>query len=199
MKTIEIAEQDFIQMKEELDSLKKLVSENMKLNDSYIRRSMQKKVKEMTHFLTRITVLGLLLLIIFPILFFYYYHASLAFIIVSELMITFFLLANVFMYSPVYYLNLTHESMVEATRRISRFKRQYTYWPCIGFPVVGLWSAWFMYEIYTGSGYDNGQFIGLCFGILFGAVIGGISGWRNNQKIVRKANEVLEEIETLRS
>ncbi len=194
MKTLEVPESEYIQMKAELEFLKKSVSENMKLNDSAIRRSMQKKVDEMNRFSMSILIVGFLTMCIMPSVFhrFSFYHISDAFIIASELMLLFCMIATVVIHSSVRHLDFAHESLVEVATRISRFKRQYVLWPRIGIPMVTLWLGWFLYEIYTGMSH-NSEFIFLCSGVLCGAVLGGSIGWCNNRKIIRKADEVLRE------
>lgn len=184
-------------MKAELQALKQLVSENMQLKESAIRQAMQKKADEMNCFAMRIIILSLAMMCIIPSTFYRLYYVSTAFIIATELMMLFCIIATVVMHYPVRSLDFAHESLVDAADRMSRFKRQYVRWPRIGIPMVALWLGWLMYEIYIGMGYENPEFFFLCTGLLCGTIIGGSIGFRLNRRIVRKADEVLEEIRHL--
>lgn len=197
MKTVEIAEQEYMQMKEELDSLKKMVSENMKLNDSAIRRAMQRKADEMGRHALRIVVLCLVMMCVIPPIFHRAYQVSTAFLIASELMMLICLVATVLMHNPVRELDFASGSLVEVADRMSRFKRQYVRWPCIGMPMLVVWLGWLLYEIHAGMNYEKTEFVFFCSGLLGGAVLGGFIGWRLNRRMVRKADEVLEEIRHL--
>ena len=194
MKTIETPEAEFIQMKAELQALKQLVSENMQLNESAIRQAMQRKADEMSLFAMRIIIMCLVMMCFMPAVFHRFYHITAAFIIASELMMLVCIIATVVMHYPVRSLDFAHGNLVDVADRMSRFKRQYVRWPRIGIPMVVVWLSWLMYEIYIGMGYENQEFLILCAGLLCGALIGGTLGFRMNRHMVRKADEVLEEI-----
>lgn len=194
MENIEAPNAEFIQMKAELQALKQLVSENMQLNESAIRRAMQRKADEMSGFAMRIIILSLVMMCFMPSFFYRFYHISLAFIIASELMMLVCIVATIVMHKPVRSLDFAHGSLVDVADRMSRFKRQYVRWPRIGIPMVALWLGWLMYEIYVGMGCENPEFLFLCTGLLCGAIIGGSIGLHLNRRMVRKADEVLEEI-----
>lgn len=184
-------------MKAELQALKQLVSENMHLNESAIRQAMQRKADEMSGFAMRIIIMSLVMMCIIPTTFHRFYHISAAFIIASELMMLVCIVATIVMHNPVRSLDFAHGSLVDVADRMSRFKRQYVRWPRIGIPMVALWLGWLMYEIYTDMGYENPEFLFLCTGLLCGALIGGSIGFRLNRRMVRKADEVLQEIARL--
>ena len=197
MKTLEVPESEYIQMKEELESLKKLVSENLKLNEPAIRQAMQRKADEISGFALRIIILCQAMMCVIPSTFFRFYHVSSAFVIASELMMLVCIVATVVMHYPVRSLDCARGSLVDVADRMSRFKRQYARWPRIGIPMVTLWLGWLMYEIYTGMGYENQEFFFLCTGLLCGAVLGGSIGFRMNRRMVRKADDVLEEVKQI--
>ena len=197
MKTVEAFELEFIQMKAELQALKQLVSENMQLNESAIRRAMQRKADEINWFAMRIIIMCLIMMCCMPTIFYKFYHVATAFILASELMMLMCIVATVVMHAPVRSLDFAHGNLVDVADRMSRFKRQYARWPRIGIPMVALWLGWLMYEIYTGMGYENQEFFFLCTGLLCGAVLGGSIGFRMNRRLMRKADEVLEEIRLL--
>ena len=198
MKSIEIPEAEFIQMKAELQSLKQLVSENMKLNESAIRQAMQRKADEMSLFAMRIIIMCLVMMCFMPAVFHRFYHITTAFIIATELMMLICIIATVVMHYPVRSLDFARGNLVEVADRMSRFKRQYVRWPRIGIPMVTVWLGWLMYEIYIGTGHENPEFFFLCTGLLCGAIIGGSIGFRMNRRMVRKADEVLEEIRKMK-
>ena len=198
MKTIETPEAEFIQMKAELQALKQLVSENMQLNESAIRQAMQRKADEMSLFAMRIIIMCLVMMCFMPAVFHRFYHITAAFIIASELMMLICIIATVVMHYPVRSLDFAHGNLVDVADRMSRFKRQYVRWPRIGIPMVAVWLGWLMYEIYIGTGYENHEFLILCAGLLCGALIGGTLGFRMNRHMVRKADEVLEEIRKMK-
>ncbi len=197
MKTLEVPESEYIQMKEELGSLKKLVSENMKLNESAIRQAMQRKADDMDRFALRIILMCSVMMCFMPSVFHRFYHVATAFIIATELMMLVCIIATVVMHAPVRSLDFAHGSLVDVADRMSRFKRQYVRWPRIGIPMVILWLGWLMYEIYIGTGYEESEFFFLCIGLLSGALVGGSIGFRMNRRMVRKADEVLDEIRHL--
>ncbi|MDE6492975.1 MAG: hypothetical protein K2O66_00880 [Bacteroidales bacterium] len=197
MKTVENPEQEYIQMKAELDALKKLVSENMKLNESAIRRTMQQKAGEIDRFALRIMILSLVNMFIIPSFFHRFYHVSSVFIVATELMMLFCIIATFLMHNPVRHLDFARGNLLEVAERMSRFKRQYIRWPRIGLPMVILWLGWLMYEIYIGMGYERPVFFFLCAGLLCGAAVGGTVGLHFNRRMVCKADEILMEAEQL--
>ncbi|MCM1530823.1 MAG: hypothetical protein NC048_01235 [Bacteroides sp.] len=193
MKSIEIPESEYAQMKEELASLKKLVSENMEVSEPAIRRSMERKTDEINRSSTVIKVMALAMMCILPATLHNTLHVSAAFIIASELMMLFCLLATVVMHAPIRRLDFACDNLVDVARTMSRFKRQYVHWPRIGVPMIILWLGWLFYEIYTVNGQDRTDFLIIGAGILCGALIGAFLGFRMNRHVIRKADEVLQE------
>lgn len=193
MKPEEISESEYLQMKAELDSLKQMVSENIKLNEQAIRRLMQNKADELTRFAVRLSLLALAAMFLIPFAFYHFYHVSVAFIIATELMMTVCILATAAIHAPVYRLDFANGSLVEAANKVNRFKRLYMRWPYLGIPMVILWIVWLLYEIYSGTSYNREQVLILGASILCGAIIGGAIGIYNNRRMVRKADEILDE------
>lgn len=60
-----------------------------------------------------------------------------------------------------------------------------------------LWVAWLLIELYSGMEYDRTTFFITGAGVLCGAVLGGFIGMNLNRHVIRKADEVLEEIHRL--
>lgn len=197
MKPSETSETEYTRMKAELDSLKRLVSENMKLNETSIRHAMKGKADEMNRFALRTIALSLVAMCLIPSVFHGLYTVSTAFIIASEVMMLFCILATLLMHIPVRQLDFARDSLVEVANKMSRFKRQYVRWPLVGIPMVMLWVAWLLIELYSGMEYDKTTFFITGTGVLCGAVLGGFIGMNLNRHVIRKADEVLDEIQRL--
>lgn len=199
MKPSETSETEYAQMKAELDSLKRLVSENMNLNENAMRHAMKGKADEMNRSAMRIIALSLVTMCCMPSILLRFCHASTVFIIASEAMMLFCILATLLMHMPVRQLNFAYDSLVEVANRMSRFRQQYVRWPLIGIPMVILWLAWLMLELYSGMEYDRTSVLFTGAGVLCGAVLGGFIGMNLNRHVIRKADEVLEEIHRLKA
>jgi Na+/glutamate symporter len=60
-----------------------------------------------------------------------------------------------------------------------------------------IWVGWMVYEMVNAIGIESPTAIGFYCGAGVGVMIGGLIGARINRKVVRKANEILSQIEEL--
>ena len=182
-------------MRNQMNTLKKKLSEQEIVSDRLIRRSMKKTASNINRVYTIAMVAGLLMI---P-------YTYWVFIKLCDFSVAFWLFTCVFMLICVgatYYnslnisdANMMTNNLLDVRRRMARAKKFDAYWLFFGVPLVLLFIGWFMYEAYQNNGYsfDNGLF----WGGVVGGVIGAIVGIKTHLKNQRQYQEIIDQIEDL--
>ena len=188
-------ETQFDDMRQQMKTLKKKLSEQEIVNDRLIRRSMKNTAGNINRRYTVAIVAGLLMI---P-------YSYWAFIKLSDLSVAFWLFTCIFMLICVgatFYnrrnlsdSNLMTNNLLDVRRRMARAKKFDANWLYFGVPGILVFMGWFMYETYQnhGDAAGNAFFWGGCIGGIVGAIVGFAIHFRTQ----RQYQEIIDQIEDL--
>lgn len=186
------------QMRTQIGMLKQKLDQQAIVNDIHIRNSMKSKISDLNRTVLGEIIAGVFAVVFCP-MFFHILGCSLVFVIATALMLAISLGLSI-----VQKINLgkmedfSQGNLVETAERLSKIRTHYKEWHKIANPVILIWVGWFVYEAVPLLGIDSSTAIRFYSGIGVGLIIGGILGERFNRKVVRKANEILSQIEELK-
>lgn len=188
-------EMNFEEMRNQFTILKQQLSKQEIVSDRLIRETMKVKTRDISY--TKRTTYGaaLFCLIAYPMT--YLMHMwSLAFAIVTCVMMMFIVVATWYIHRPVEQLNLMRDDFTSVARVMARFKKQYNDWLRYVTPTLLIpWIAWACYEVawkHAPAGI-NPWLVSLS--LIIGAGIGVCIGYCYHRKAVNAAQEILDEIE----
>ena len=185
------------QMRTQIGMLKQKLEQQAIVNDTHIRNSMKSKISDLNR-----TILGTIFAGIFAVIFapvtFYVQGCSLIFVIATAIMLAVCLgLTIVQKINLGSMMDLSQDNLVETAEKLSKVRTHYKEWYRIAIPMILVWVGWMIYEMVNTIGIESPTAIGFYCGAAIGGIIGGFAGFRINQKVVRKATEILEQIEEL--
>ena len=90
-------------------------------------------------------------------------------------------------------IDMTHQNIVELSQKVLRLRKGYANWLYVGFSMIVVWFYFLYQEVVVII--DNPQ--GFLVAVVVGGVIGGIIGLTRHFKVVRDADELLEQIREL--
>ena len=93
--------------------------------------------------------------------------------------------------------DLSQGNLVETARKLSKVRSHYKEWYKIAIPMILVWGGWMIHEMVGILSIDSPTAICFYSGAGVGLLIGGIVGVRINRKVIRRANEILAQIEEL--
>ncbi len=183
------------QMRSQINVLKEKLENQAIINDQHIRRSMKSKMSDINKTVTATIGLGIFALI-YCSWFFYWQGCSLGFVIFTAVMLAVCLGITIVHKINLSRMDFSKGNLVETAQKLSKTKSHYQNWHKIAIPVLIIWFGLLIYEMTDILGPDSTIYFYI--GAIVGGIIGGIAGFRINQKIVRKATEVLDQIEELK-
>jgi hypothetical protein len=90
-------------------------------------------------------------------------------------------------------IDMTHQNIVELSQKVLRLRKGYANWLYVGFSMIAVWFYFLYQEVVVII--DNPQ--GFLVAGVVGGLIGGIIGLTRHFKVVRDADELLEQIRDL--
>ena len=90
-------------------------------------------------------------------------------------------------------IDMTHQNIVELSQKVLRLRKGYANWLYVGFSMIAVWFYFLYQEVVVII--DNPQ--GFLVAVVVGGLIGGIIGLIRHFKVVRDADELLEQIRDL--
>lgn len=185
------------QMRTQIGMLKQKLDQQTIVNNRHIRNSMKSKISDLNR-TVRGTIIAGVFAVVFCPMFLHIQGCSLVFVIATALMIAICLgLTIVQKINLGKMVDLSQGNLVETAERLSKIRIHYKEWYKIAIPMILIWAGWLVYEAVQVLGVESPTAIGFYSGTGVGLIIGGILGARINRKVVRKANEILSQIEEL--
>ncbi len=186
---------NFDELQSQFAILKQQLNKQEIVSDHLLRETMKLRNKDIgrTKWLTYFAAVFCLL--IYPIL--YFTHAfSLAFTIVTCLMMVFCIAATYSIHRPVDDLNLMLDDFTTVARVMAKFKKQYDNWLLYITPTLMIpWLAWACYEFAWRHAPEGVNPWFMAIPLIIGAAVGGLIGYYHHRKAVNAAQDILNEIE----
>jgi len=186
---------EFEEMRSQISILKDKLEKQAIVNETHIRNSMKSKASDINRIVTVTIVLGVFALV-YPAWFFHTQGLSLAFIAATVVMMAVCLTLTIVQRINLGKLDFSKGNLLQTAQVLGKLRIHYKEWWKIAVPMLVIWFSWMMYEFITIQGMSP-LTMGFCCGAGVGVIIGGIIGIRTNRKVVRKANEILDQIEEL--
>lgn len=184
------------EMRSQINILKDKLEKQTIVNEEHIRRSMKSKMSDINRTITITIFLGLFALV-YCTWFFCSQGCSLSFVIATAVMLAVCLVVTLMQKITVGRMDMSKENLVQTARELSKLSAHYKNWHKIALPMILVWLVWLLYEMIGILGIDTPYAIGFYCGALVGVIIGGFAGFRINRKVVRKAEEILSQIQEL--
>ena len=187
-----IIEAEWLEMKEQIALLKKIIERQDIVSDRLMRRTMKRKMRSLNREARFVYVLGAFALVYCNIVFFN-----------MDLTLWFSLATTVFMLAAIGYTVWMHRGLsveeistgrlVEVGRKVARMKRLGQQWLRGVFPFLAVWFGWFVWEIWQ-SEANKDLALGMIVGGAVGGIVGGIIGYMRYRNTQRLADEILDNI-----
>ena len=182
---------------EEMKAQFSLLGEKLKdqkiVNDSLLKQSMKNKLSEINRKVIT-SIVAAIFVLPFGSVAFISYGLSVEFVIATDVFVAFCVAATIYMHRKLRADSLFDSDLVSASREIQLLKRNYIRWLPIGLTLVILWFVWLVIEGISIGGEEMYAFM---IGGSVGFVIGGFFGLRQHRKVLRRADEILKEIDIL--
>ena len=182
------------EMRSQINILKQQLEKQNIVNENHIRNSMKSKANDLRKTI-RGTVGGGIFAILYCPICFYYLGCSLPFIVVTTVILAICLALTIRQNVVLGRMDFSQGSLVETAEALGRVRKHYIQWKRLAAPAIIVpWYAWCMYEFIM-LDKPGGIILVVCATV--GGVIGGVIGLSINRKVVRKAEEILSQIEEL--
>lgn len=189
--------QELEEMRSQIDILKNQLEKQVIVNDTHIRNSMKSKASDINRTVGATIFLGVIALI-YCTWFFYSQGLSLLFVIATSIMLATCIILTIAQKAALGKLDFSSDNIVETAKILGKIKTHYSEGHRIAIPMILIWFGWLIYEVISTLGASP-MTIGFCCGAFIGGILGGIMGFRINRKVVRKASEILSQIEELKN
>lgn len=184
------------QMRLQIHDLKEKLDRQNIINDHHIRRSMKAKISDINKTVTATIFLGAFALV-FCTWFLYFQGCSLVLVIFTAAILAICTILTIGQRINLGRIDFAKDNIVETALKLSKIRTHYKNWYKTAVPIIVVWVGWLIYEMTGIIGVGSPMAIGFLCGAISGCIIGGLAGYRINIKIVRKAGEILEQIEEL--
>ena len=185
----------FEEMRMQMEMLKTKLDKQEIVNDRILRKSMKKNMNNITR---RYTILVVLALLMIP-------YAYYVFVSMMGYSIGFWIATVVFMLiscgfkvwnsRDLYTGNLMEKNLLEVRQKMALAKKRDNQWMLFGIPMLILWLAYFVYEVYQKGGAEEVHT--LLLASAFGGAVGLILGLTIHFKTQREYQEIIDQIEEM--
>lgn len=195
MNTIE--RNELLEMREQLATLKKQLDTQEIINDRLLKDAMSRKLSSINRSAIWICLVCLIMMP-FGYLNFQRLGHSAAFCIATSLL---FFICFVAVFLSHYRLrksDIRNGDLITTYTEVARMRKIYKSWHYFSIPILVVWFAWFVYEVYQNVAHENIEMMLIISGGgIFGGIIGGIIGLRIHKRTLRTADDLLRQIEEL--
>lgn len=183
------------EMKQQMLLLKKKLEQQKIVNEKMLRSAMKKKLYGLNRKVRVIFIVGILVAIWAPGYFTLVGFTPL-FCAATALMLLFSALKTFQYHRKLWRLNLSESNLIELAEELTLLRTRYKNWYKFAWGMLIPWIVWMGYEATKIFGEELVWYIG---GSAIGIIIGGLIGTRMNNNIIRRTDELLEQIEEYRS
>ena len=185
----------FEEMRMQMEMLKTKLDKQEIVNEKILRKSMKKNMNNITR---RYTILVVVALLMIP-------YAYYVFVSMMGYSIGFWIATVVFMLiscgytvwngRDLYAGNLMEKSLLVVKQKMALAKKRDNQWMLFGIPMLILWLAYFVYEVYQKGGAEEVHT--LLLASAFGGAVGLILGLTIHFKTQREYQEIIDQIEEM--
>ena len=179
------------EMKQQMALLKKKLEQQKIVNESVLRSAMKKKLYGLNKRVRVIFILGIFVAIWAPG-YFTILGFSPLFCAATAVMLLFSAFKTFQYHRKLWRLNFSQSNLIELSEQLTLLRKRYKEWYKIAWCMIIPWFIWIIYEAYSIYGEESVWFLG---GSAVGVIIGGLIGTRINNNIIRRADELLEQID----
>lgn len=183
------------EMKQQMLLLKKKLEQQKIVNEKMLRSAMKKKLYGLNRKVRVIFIVGILVAIWAPGYFTLVGFTPL-FSAATALMLLFSALKTFQYHRKLWRLNLSESNLIELAEELTLLRTRYKAWYKFAWGMLIPWIVWMGYEATKIFGEELVWYIG---GSAIGIIIGGLIGTRINNNIIRRTDELLEQIEEYRN
>lgn len=179
------------EMKQQMALLKKKLEQQKIVNENVLRSAMKKKFYGLNKRVRVIFIMGIFVAIWAPG-YFTLLGFSPLFCAATAVMLLFCAFKTFQYHRKLWRLNFSQSNLIELSEQLSLLRKRYKEWYKIAWCMIIPWFIWIIYEAYSIYGEESVWFLG---GSIVGVIIGGLVGTRINNNIIRRADELLEQID----
>lgn len=179
------------EMKQQMALLKKKLEQQKIVNESVLRSAMKKKLYGLNKRVRVIFIVGIFVAIWAPG-YFTILGFSPLFCAATAVMLLFSAFKTFQYHRKLWRLNFSQSNLIELSEQLTLLRKRYKEWYKIAWCMIIPWFIWIIYEAYSIYGEESVWFLG---GSAVGVIIGGLIGTRINNNIIRRADELLEQID----
>lgn len=179
------------EMKQQMALLKKKLEQQKIVNESVLRSAMKKKLYGLNKRVRVIFIVGIFVAIWAPG-YFTFLGFSPLFCAATAVMLLFSAFKTFQYHRKLWRLNFSQSNLIELSEQLTLLRKRYKEWYKIAWCMIIPWFIWIIYEAYSIYGEESVWFLG---GSAVGVIIGGLIGTRINNNIIRRADELLEQID----
>ncbi len=178
------------EMKQQMALLKKKLEQQKIVNENVLRSAMKKKLYGLNKRVRVIFIVGIFVAIWAPG-YFTILGFSPLFCAATAVMLLFSAFKTFQYHRKLWRLNFSQSNLIELSEQLTLLRKRYKEWYKIAWCMIIPWFIWIIYEAYRIYGEESVWFLG---GSAVGVIIGGLVGTRINNNIIRRADELLEQI-----
>lgn len=195
--TISIDSREMEEMRRQVGLLKAKLDRESIVNDRLMRNILASKRDKIDRYLLRLMVLMPFVMVLMYLDFGILFPLSVPFLVFTEVML---LAAGTFIYFNKRLLasaDVAVGNLVEASKKLVRFKKREFRYLCVGIPVAVMWVAWLLLYEFPHCPEAAEVLPALTVGCIAGAVIGMVLGLMKFRTLVRGVNEIVRQIEEI--
>jgi hypothetical protein len=183
------------EMKQQMLLLKKKLEQQKIVNDKMLRSAMKKKLYGLNKKARIMFIIGIFVAIGAPGYFTLVGFTPL-FCAATTLMLLFSAFKTFQYHKKLWKLNLSESNLIELAEELTLLRTRYERWYRFAWCMIIPWGALMAYEATKIFGEELVWYIG---GSAIGLIIGGLTGTRINNNMIRRTDEILEQIEEYRN
>ena len=183
------------EMKQQMLLLKKKLEQQKIVNDKMLRSAMKKKLYGLNKKARIMFIIGIFVAIGAPGYFTLIGFTPL-FCAATALMLLFSAFKTFQYHKKLWKLNLSESNLIELAEELTLLRTRYERWYRFAWCMIIPWGALMAYEATKIFGEELVWYIG---GSAIGLIIGGLTGTRINNNMIRRTDELLEQIEEYRN
>ena len=183
------------EMKQQMLLLKKKLEQQKIVNDKMLRSAMKKKLYGLNKKARIMFIIGIFVAIGAPGYFTLVGFTPL-FCAATALMLLFSAFKTFQYHKKLWRLNLSESNLIELAEELTLLRTRYERWYRFAWCMIIPWGALMAYEATKIFGEELVWYIG---GSAIGLIIGGLTGTRINNNMIRRTDELLEQIDEYRN